>query len=174
MVGVGVREARPRGGLMGRALLILGWLATAGLLMTGLLGFQVSRETGVGTHLLAALFSSLMILFSHSWIMFYLIGTGKAVKTAVAEHGLDDGYAAQTIEFKNRCYPWLMTAMGAVMVAFILGGGVATRVIPPWIHSALFAIALGIQIRSLVLEGEVLLANDRLMREIDQRIVTEA
>ena len=158
---------------MGRALLILGWLATAGLLLTGLLGFQVSRETGVGTHLLVALFSSLLILFSHSWIMFYLIGTGKAVKTAVAEHGLDVGYSAKTIEFKNRSYPWLMAAMGAVMVVFIIGGGVATRVIPPWIHLILFAVAFAIQIRSLVLEGEVILANDRLMREVDQEIATE-
>ena len=68
---------------MGRALLILGWLATAGLLSTGWLGFQVTPENGVGLHLLVALFSSLLALFSHSWIMFYLIGTGKAIKTAV-------------------------------------------------------------------------------------------
>ena len=67
---------------MGRALLILGWLATVGLLSAGLLGFQVTPESGVGLHLLVALFSSLMILFSHSWIMFYLIGTGKAVKSS--------------------------------------------------------------------------------------------
>ena len=52
---------------MGRALLILGWLATVGLLSAGLLGFQVTPESGVGLHLLVALFSSLMILFSHSW-----------------------------------------------------------------------------------------------------------
>lgn len=155
---------------MGRALLILGWMATAGLLMTGLLGFQVAPETGVGLHLLVALFSSLMILFSHCWIMFYLIGTGKAVKTAVAEHGLDAEFSAKTIEYKNRSYPWLMLAMGAVMTTFIVGGGVATRVIPSWIHAVLFGAALLIQIRSLVLEGEVLLDNDRLMRKVDQII----
>ena len=153
-------------------MLILGWLATAGLLSTGLIGFQISRETGVGLHLLVALFSSLLILFSHSWIMFYLIGTGKAVKTAVSEHGLDAEYAARTIEFKNRSYPWLMFAMGVVMVTFIIGGGVATRVIPSWIHALLFAVALLVQIRSLTLEGQVLLANDRLMQEVNRAIVT--
>ncbi len=153
---------------MGRALLILGWLATAGLLFTGLLGFQVSPETGLGTHLLAALFSSLLILFSHCWIMFYLIGTGKAVKTAVAEHDLDQNFVQQTIDFKNRSYPWLMLAMGVVMATFILGGGVATRVLPSWIHALLFALALTVQIRALILEGEVLMANDRLMRQVDR------
>jgi 4-hydroxybenzoate polyprenyltransferase len=157
---------------MGRALLILGWLATAGLLVTGIVGFQVEPVGGLGLHLLVALFSSLLILFSHTWIMFYLIGTGKAVKTAVAEHELDAEYAARTIEFKNRSYPWLMLAMGVVMTTFIIGGGVATRVIPSWIHAVLFGIALLVQIRSLILEGEVLLANDRLMKEVDQAITT--
>lgn len=155
---------------MGRALLILGWLATAGLLLTGLLGYQVGPATGVGTHLLVALLSSLLILFSHSWIMFYLIGTGKAVKTAVAEHSLSSDYASRTIEFKNRSYPSLMLAMGVVMTTFIVGGGVATKVIPPWIHAILFAVAMAVQIRSLILEGQVVMANDRLMREVDQAI----
>lgn len=158
---------------MGRALLILGWLATAGLLATGLIGFQVRPENGIGLHLLVGLFSSLLILFSHSWIMFYLIGTGKAVKTAVADHDLDTGFVARTVEFKNRSYPWLMGAIGVVMAAFIVGGGVATRVIPPWIHATLFVIALLIQIRTMVLEGEVILANHRLMREVDHRIASE-
>lgn len=155
---------------MGRALLILGWLATFGLLATGFLGFQVSPDTGVGLHLLAALFSSLMILFSHCWIMFYLIGTGKAIKVAVAENGLSAEYARQTVEFKNRCYPSLMLAMGVVMATFIIGGGVATRVLPSWIHALMFAAALAVQIRSLFLEGQVLMANDRLMGEVDRAL----
>lgn len=155
---------------MGRALLILGWLATAGLLATGLIGYQVSPENGVGLHLLVGLFSSLLILFSHSWIMFYLIGTGKAVKTAVTDYDLDAEYAVRTIDFKNRSYPWLMAAIGAVMATFIVGGGVATRVIPPWIHATLFAIALLTQVRTMVLESEVILANHRLMREVEHRI----
>ena len=155
---------------MGRALLILGWLAAAGLLVTGLLGFQISPESGVGLHLLVGLFSSLLVLFSHCWIMFYLIGTGKAVKSAVAEHGLSPDLSARTIEFKNRSYPWLMIAMGLVMVTFIVGGGVATRVIPSWVHALLFALAIAGQLRALVLEGEVILANDRLMQQVNAEI----
>ena len=155
---------------MGRALLILGWLATGGLLAAGLLGFQVSPDSGVGLHLLVALLSSLLILFSHCWIMFYLIGTGKAIKNAVSEHDLSTEFAVQTIGFKNRSYPWLMVAMGTVMVTFIVGGGVATQVIPSWIHALLFGAALLAQIRSLFLEGEVLMANERLMREVDRQI----
>ncbi len=157
---------------MGRALLILGWIATIGLVWSAILGFQVSSRTGLGTHLLIGLLSTLLILFSHSWIMFYLIGTGKAIKTAVAEYDLDPGLAAKTVELKNRSYPWLMTAIGVVMLTFILGGGVATRVIPAWIHLALFVFALGAQGRALVLEGRVIAENDQLMREVDRQART--
>lgn len=155
---------------MGRALLILGWLATLGLLATGLIGFQVNLESGIGLHLLVGLFSSLLILFSHSWIMFYLIGTGKAVKTAVADHELDTGFIARTVELKNRSYPWLMAAIGLVMAAFIVGGGVATRVVPSWFHAILFVIALLVQTRTMVLEGAVIMANYRLMQEVEVEI----
>ena len=155
---------------MGRALLILGWLATLGLLATGLIGFQVNLETGIGLHLLVGLFSSLLILFSHSWIMFYLIGTGKAVKTAVADHDLDGEFIARTIELKNRSYSWLMAAIGVVMAVFVVGGGVATRVVPAWFHAILFVVALLVQTRTMVLEGAVIMANYRLMQEVDLEI----
>ena len=155
--------------MMGRALLVLGWISTAGIAYTGLLGFKTSVDGGLGTHLLVGLASSLLLLFSHCWIMFYLIGTGKAVKTAVAEHDLDSEFIEITKELKNRSYPSLMLAMIVVMVTFIVGGGVATRVIPNWIHSGLFFLSLGVQIRALLVEGAVLADNERLLSEVGSR-----
>lgn len=157
---------------MGRALLVLGWLATLGLLVTAWLGFRTSPEVGVGNHLLSALLSTVLVLFSHCWIMFYLIGTGKAVKNAVAEHSLSEDLVERTREFKNLSYPWLMLAMGVVMTTFIIGGGVATRVIPPWIHATLFGVSCIVQVRALQLEGVVLLANERLMVDLNLQIST--
>lgn len=157
--------------MMGRALLIVGWVATAGLVATGVMGYMLSAEaTGIGTHLALALASSLLLLFSHCWIMFYLIGTGKAIREAVTEHDLELGLIERTKEFKNRSYGWLMLAMGVTMVLFILGGGVYTRVIPAWIHQTLFYLALVTQVKTLLLERSVLVENDALMASIDQRL----
>lgn len=157
--------------MMGRALLIVGWVATAGLVGTGAAGYLFSAEaTGIGTHLGLALASSLLLLFSHCWIMFYLIGTGKAIREAVTENDLEPELIERTKEFKNRSYGWLMLAMGVVMVAFILGGGVYTRVIPAWIHHTLFYLALLTQVKTLLLERAVLVENDALMASIDQRL----
>jgi len=157
--------------MMGRALLIVGWVATAGLMVTGVAGYLFSADNiGIGMHLALAMASSLLLLFSHCWIMFYLIGTGKAIREAVTDNDLEPELIERTKEFKNRSYGWLMLAMGVSMALFILGGGVYTRAIPAWIHHSLFYIALLTQVRTLLLERAVLIENDRLMASIDQRL----
>ncbi|MGB5162717.1 MAG: hypothetical protein WBP10_08145 [Thermoanaerobaculia bacterium] len=156
--------------MMGRALLMVGWISTGGLVLTGILGHRVGEQGSLGWHLLAALFSTLLLLFSHSWILFYLIGTGKAIKTAAQEYDLGGNLAAQTRAFKNRSNSWLMLAMMAVMATFIVGGGVATRVLPVWVHSSLFWTTLAIQVWTLVIEGKVLGDNERLMRQVDRQV----
>ncbi len=153
--------------MMARALLVVGWMATLGFVATGLTGYL---DLDLGLHLMVGLAASLLLLFSHSWIMFFLIGTGKAIKDAVVHHGLDASLVEETRRFKNQSYPALMLAMGAAMATFILGGGVATAAIPGWVHHGLFWLALGLQLRALLIEGRVLAANQRLMADIDRRL----
>jgi 4-hydroxybenzoate polyprenyltransferase len=158
--------------MMGRALLVVGLMATIGLLASAVLGYRLPGPAtpDMPLHVLVALASSLLLLFSHCWIMFYLIGTGKAIKEAVKEHGLDARYVEETKRFKNVSYPWLMLAMAATMATFILGGGVATQSVPSWVHHVLFYVALLSQARALWLERRVLDDNERLMAELDRRL----
>lgn len=159
--------------MMGRALLIVGWVATLGLIFTGVAGYLFSMENGsIGLHLSFGLASSLLLLFSHCWIMFYLIGTGKAIKEAVAEYGLEAEIVERTKDFKNHSYPSLMLAMGLVMAVFIIGGGVYTRFVPAWVHHGLFYLALLVQLRTLMIERRVLVENDALMSSIDRRVAS--
>jgi 4-hydroxybenzoate polyprenyltransferase len=153
--------------MMGRALLIIGFMATLGLIATGVLGYGLH---GPGDdhlrflHMMAALAASLLLLFAHCWIMFYLIGTGTAIKDAVKENGLDPQWIEDTKRFKNRSYPMLMLAMGLAMATFVLGG---YRVI----HQILFYATLLAQLRALQLEQQVLAENDRLMETINRQLV---
>lgn len=153
--------------MMGRALLIVGSLATVGLVAAAVVAYL---DQPFSFHLLLALLSSLLLLFSHCWIMFYLIGTGKAIKQAVAEHGLEPELVAETRLYKNRTFPWIMLAMGLAMATFILGGGVYTQAVPSWVHHALFWVTLVAQLWTLWIEQQVLLANHRLMMGINQRL----
>ncbi len=155
---------------MGRALLVIGWMASFGFVANGLVGFNVLPGQPLGLHILLGTASALLLLFSHCWIMFYLIGTGKAIKVAVAEHDLDGDAVQLTKDFKNQSYPMMMLAMGLAMAAFIVGAGVHTRVIPAWVHSGLFGLAILAQIRTLLIEHDVLGRNSRLMAEVSARI----
>jgi hypothetical protein len=157
--------------MMGRALLIVGWMATLGFAASAGVGyFLPSIDEGMRLHILLALASSLLLLFSHCWIMFYLIGTGRAIKDAVRAGGLPPELYERTKDFKNRSYPSLMLAVGLAMATFILGGGVYTGAVPLWVHHGLFWLTLAAQLRALVLEGRVLVANDRLMADINRRL----
>lgn len=154
--------------MMGRALLIVGWIATLGFVATAVTGYALGPDESIAGHLLIALISALLLLFSHCWIMFYLIGTGKAIKEAVAGASLDPELIEKTKEYKNRSYPSLMLAMSLAMVTFILGGGVATEAIPVWVHHGLFLGTLLVQIRTLRIEGAVLVENEALMNQVDR------
>lgn len=158
--------------MMGRALLVVGWLATLGLVATGVERYlpRTADDPTLQPHILLALVSSLLLLFAHCWIMFYLIGTGKALKDAVREHRLEADIVERTKHFKNRSYPWMMAAMGLAMAAFILGGGTFTGAVPLAVHLALVVVTLVVQVWTLVIEGQVLVANDRLMKDVDRRI----
>src|SRR5436305_13091028 len=103
--------------MMGRALLTIGLMATLGLVTTATLGYVLEGPTDerLRYHVLLALATSLLLLFAHCWIMFYLIGTGKAIKEAVNENGLDPAMIEDTKRFKNRSYPMLMLAIGLAM-----------------------------------------------------------
>lgn len=157
--------------MMGRALLILGWLATLGFVATAFLGYGIADDFELMTsHILLALLASLLVLFSHSWIMFYLIGTGRAIKEAVQENHLEADLIEETKKFKSASYPWLMLAVGLVIATFVVGAGVYTNVLPRWVHHTLFYLTAVVQGWTLVLEGRVLVANERLMNDIDRRI----
>jgi hypothetical protein len=156
--------------MMGRALLTVGWLATIGLILAGLLGYRVDQGRGIDVHLLVGLAACFLLLFSHTWIMFYLIGTGKAIRDAVEAHDLPGEWVVWTREYKNRSYPPLMLAMALAMATFILGGGVQTRVLPGWVHWGLFYVALTAQLRALLIEQRVLTENRRLLEKVDRAL----
>jgi len=160
--------------MMGRALLVIGLMATLGLVAAGAFGYALAgpADPGLQRHVLLGLAGALLLLFAHCWIMFYLIGTGRAIKDAVKEHGLDPDLVEQTKAFKNQSYPMLMLAIGLAMATFILGGGVATGAVPNWVHHGLFYAMLLAQGRALQLEHRVLDGNERLMADINRRLAS--
>lgn len=158
--------------MMGRALLIIGALATLGFLASGVLGYllQGPADTAMPRHVLVGLAACLAQLFSHCWILVYLIFTGRAIRETVEENALDARYADEPGRFLRSTAPWLLAAVALGLAAFLVGGATATGAVRPWVHHALFWAALAVQGWTLWREHRVLRANQALIDEIDGRL----
>ena len=158
---------------MGRSLWILGALATAGIAVTAALGYGLHSpaDPGMPRHVVAALASSLLLMLSQCWILLYLLGTGKVIRDAVREAGLDPAPLARLRRLRRVCYPAILLSMALVLSTFLVGGEVAAKGAPPWVHHALFWAALAAQAGALGIEWWGLAGNESLLMEVDRRLV---
>ena len=155
--------------MMGRALLIIGALATLGFLASGVLGYLLEgpADAAMLRHVLVGLAACLAQLFSHCWILVYLIFTGRAIRETVEESSLDARYGDEPGRFLRSTAPWLLASVVLGLAAFLVGGAAATGAVRPWIHHALFWATLAVQGWTLWREHRVLRANQSLIDEID-------
>jgi len=161
---------------MGRSLWFLGALATAGIAVTAAFGYGLSSpaDPGMPRHVIAALASSLLLMLSQCWILLYLLGTGKVIRDAVREGGLDPEPLGRLRRLRRLCYPAILLAMALVMGTFLMGGVVAAKGAPPWVHHALFWAAIAVQAAALWIEHWGLAGNESLLVEVDRRLVAAA
>jgi hypothetical protein len=142
-----------------QALLISTLLTIAGLISTIVLGFRAT-PTHVANHIIVALVTVIVGLFSQSMTMFFFIGTGKELKDKSEQ---DSRVVQQTKAFKSRVFPAAMWAMAAIMVTFIMGGGVGSGKTPLWLHDALAALSIFLFARAYVIQIRAMTENATLM-----------
>jgi hypothetical protein len=145
--------------LVAQALLISTLVTIAGLIVTIVMGFQASPAR-VGDHIIVALVTVVIGLFSQSMTMFFFIGTGKELKD---KSGQDSDVVGQTKAFKSRVFPAAMWAMTAIMVTFITGGGVGQEKTPVWLHDALSAVSIFMYARAYWIQIKAMNENATLM-----------
>src|SRR5262249_52368091 len=87
------------------------------------------RGVDVARHISFGIFSTLITLLGHSMMMFYLIGKGKAVKDAMAEHSLTGDYFRRIALARKPVFSIATLAMAVTMITAILGAPAADR--PP-------------------------------------------
>lgn len=158
---------------MGRSLWFLGALATVGVAVTAGLGYGLHSpaDPGMPRHVVAALASILSLMLAHSWILLYLLGTGKVIRDAVREGGLDPAPLARSRRLRRICYPAILLAAVLILATFLVGGAVAAKGAPPWVHQALFWAALAVQAGALWIEWWGLAENESLLVEVDRRLI---
>jgi hypothetical protein len=149
---------------MARFLLVTTLLSIAGLIATGIMGFMATPQH-VATHILVALITVILGLFSQSMTMFFFIGTGKQLKDKAAGTKGATAVRQATRAMAMKVSPAATFAMMVLMVTFIMGGGVASGKTPKWLHISLTAASLVLYMRAYWIEINAMMQNAKLMEE---------
>jgi len=142
----------------------IGLVGMAAAVFLGLRGTDVSRHISFG------IFSTLIILLAHSMMMFYLIGKGKAVKDAMAEHNVTGDYYRRIAAARKPVFSIGTFAMAATMVTAILGASVDTGVLPPIVHGMLAYGAIACNLAAVKIEVDALASSSRVVDEVNSKI----
>ncbi len=162
--------------MMERSMLIVGVLATLGVVASAALGYALAapQDDAMQTHVLVALASTLLAVFSHSWILLYLIGTGRAVQEAIRREGLDPELSRRVRRRKPFAYPLALLAMAGMLAVFALGAAATASYVPVRHHHLAFYAALAVQAAALWTEARTLRENERLLLDVDGRLAGAA
>ena len=144
---------------MAQALLISTLLTIAGLIATSVFGFRATPARAAD-HIIVAIVTVVIGLFSQSMTMFFFIGTGKELKE---KSNMDPAVVARTRAFKSRVFPTAMYAMAVLMITFITGGGVGTGKTPRWLHDALTVASIAMYARAYWVQIHAMHENAGLM-----------
>ena len=150
---------------MAQALLTAVFVGLTGLVTTAVFGL---RGTDISRHISFGIFSTLVTLLAHSMMMFYLIGKGKAVKDAMAEHGVAGDYYRRIAVARKPVFSIGTLAMALTMIAAILGASVDTGVLPPIVHGTIAYGAVACNLAALKIEIDALAASSRVVDEVNR------
>jgi hypothetical protein len=143
------------------------FLALAGLVTTAVFGL---RATDVSRHISFGIFSTLLTLFAHSMMMFYLIGKGKAVKDAMAEHSVTGDYHRRIAAARKPVFSIATLAIAATMITAIMGASVDTGIMPPMVHAVIAYGAIACNLAAVKIEIAAIIESTQIVDEVNRRL----
>jgi hypothetical protein len=150
-----------------QALLTAVVVALIGLVTTAVFGL---RGVDISRHISYGIFSTMITLLAHSMMMFYLIGKGKAVKDAMAEHGVGGDYYRRIALARKPVFSIATLAMAVTMVTAIIGASVDTGVLPPMVHAVIAYGAIACNLAAAKIEIDALSASSHIVDEVNRQI----
>jgi len=109
-------------------------------------------------------------MLAHSMMMFYLIGKGKAVKDAMAEHQITGDYFRRIAAARKPVFSMATLAMLVTMAAAILGASVDTGVMLPIVHAMIAYGAIASNLAAIKIEIDALSESSRVVDEVNRLI----
>jgi hypothetical protein len=153
--------------VMAQALVTAVFIGLAGQAVAVVFGLQA---TDVSRHISVGIFSTMITLLAHSMMMFYLIGKGKAVKDAMAEHSVTGDYYRRIAAARKPVFSVGTFAMAGTMVTALMGASVDTGVLPPMVHAMVAYGAIACNLAAVKVEIGALTASSRIVDEVNGQI----
>jgi hypothetical protein len=150
------------------ALITITGISTFALIIVVVRGFIAATPAEIGSHVTHAIFTTLMVLLSHSLTMFYLIGKGRAIREAVGQGGLSTEFVRTFGTVRRPVFGSSTLAIALTMATAILGGGVDTGSLPTAVHSVLALLAVASNLHAVRAEMRALTASDRIVRDVNR------
>ena len=150
---------------MSAALLTAVGIGFIGLVTTTVVGL---RGTDVTRHISFGIFSTMVTMLAHSMMMFYLIGKGKAVKDAMAEHHVTGDYYRRIATARRSVFSIGTLAMAVTMTAAIMGASVDTGVLPPVVHAIIAYGAIACNVAASKIEIDALTQSHQVVDEVNR------
>ncbi len=143
------------------------------MIYAAVVGYTAAGSADVFQHTSFGIFSTFLLLLSHSMTMFYLIGKGKAVREAVAEGNLSAELYARVARARKPVFSIATIAMLITMLAAILGGGVDTGVLPAGIHALIALSAVVANGMALRTEVSAMMSSTRVVEEVNALLAAQ-
>ena len=134
--------------------------------MQGYFDFKIYNAS----HIQFAFISTIFYMFAESWVMFYLIGSGKTIKETILNYKLDKNLYQEVILSKRKVFPHITLNILLVGTVFVIGGGVHTKVISITVHGWLFIISMLHFLYTIKLQHEAFKDTSKLLSKLGKLI----
>lgn len=153
---------------MAAALLTAIFASVAGIVMAIYLGLTAATNAILARHISIGIFSTMITLLSHSMMMFYFLGKGKAVREAAAEGGLSQEFERRIAVLRRPVFSIGTLAMILTIVTALVGASVDTGVLPASVHGVLAYSCLALNLGAMRVEIKALTESSRVVAEVNQ------
>lgn len=153
---------------MAAALLTAVISSIAGIGMAMYLGLTATSGAVLSRHITIAVFSTMICLLSHSMMMFYFLGKGKAVREAAEEGGLSKEYERRIAVIRKPVFSIGTLAMILTIITALIGASVDTGMLPAGIHGMLAYSCLALNLFALRVEISALSESNRVVVEVNR------
>ncbi|MCM3879835.1 MAG: hypothetical protein ND807_06990 [Vicinamibacterales bacterium] len=158
---------------MGAALLTAIVASVGGIAFAIYLGLTAGSRDVLSLHISVGIFSTMVCLFSHSMMMFYFLGKGKAVREAAAEGGLSNEFENRIKRARKPIFSIGLYAMLLTIATGLLGASVDTGVLPSGIHGVMAYSCLALNLFALRIEIGALAESARVVEEVNRLLAAK-